>query len=74
MIKRISAVFLIAAMVIGLCPQTVYAAKETGQTTAEEGEGYHFGIWNCQRQLKHRPDQECRHMVQAFLKNMMPEA
>ena len=42
MIKRISAVFLIAAMVIGLCPQTVYAAKETGQTTAEEGEGYHF--------------------------------
>ena len=42
MIKRISAVFLIAAMVIGLCPQTVYAARETGQTTAEEGEGYHF--------------------------------
>ena len=70
--NRILAVFLIAAMVIGLCPQTVYAVNETGQTensqqTTEQGEGY-------QRQLKHRPDQECRHMVPAFLKNMMPEA
>lgn len=47
MIKRISAVFLITAMIIGLCPQTVYAENETGQAensqqTAEQGEGYHF--------------------------------
>ena len=44
--NRILAVFLIAAMVIGLCPQTVYAVNETGQTensqqTTEQGEGYH---------------------------------
>ena len=34
-------------MIIGLCPQTVYAENETGQAensqqTAEQGEGYHF--------------------------------
>ena len=59
-------------MVIGLCPQTVYAENETGQAensqqTAEQGEGY-------QRQPEHSQKQEYGHMVPAFLKSMMLEA
>ena len=79
MIKRISAVFLITAMIIGLCPQTVYAENETGQAensqqTAEQGEGYHFVDLELQRQPEHSQKQEYGHMVPAFLKSMMPEA
>ena len=40
--KKILTIFLMVAIVFDLYPQAVYAAKETGQTTAEEGEGYHF--------------------------------
>lgn len=64
-------------MIIGLCPQTVYAENETGQAensqqTAEQGEGYHFV--DLELQPEHSQKQEYGHMVPAFLKSMMPEA
>ena len=66
-------------MIIGLCPQTVYAENETGQAensqqTAEQGEGYHFVDLELPRQPEHSQKQEYGHMVPAFLKSMMPEA
>lgn len=66
-------------MIIGLCPQTVYAENETGQAensqqTAEQGEGYHFVDLELPKTAGTQSKAGVRHMVPAFLKSMMPEA
>ena len=66
-------------MIIGLCPQTVYAENETGQAensqqTAEQGEGIICGLGAAKDSRNTVKKQEYGHMVPAFLKSMMPEA